>query len=44
MRTVNTLKDFNKSLGEHSYSREYEDGSFAAWMSNDYGSYLNRYL
>lgn len=31
MRTVNTLKDFNNTLSQHSYSREYEDGCFAAW-------------
>ena len=31
MRTVNTLKDFDASLGEHSYSRENSDGTFAGW-------------
>ena len=31
MRTVNTLKDFDAALGEHSYSRVNSDGTFAGW-------------
>lgn len=31
MRTVNTLKDFDAALGEHSHSRENSDGTFAGW-------------
>ena len=31
MRTVNTLKDFDASLEERSYSRVNSDGTFAGW-------------
>lgn len=31
MRIASTLKDFNNALHDHSYSREYDDGSFAGW-------------